>query len=76
MLDLRKVKDRKDLKLELLEGGLFDCDIKIIRVDDEILFSGKDCALILEYKTYQDAIKRHVLEDAKIKLKPKNFRLS
>lgn len=73
MLDLKKVKDRKDLSIEVLEGGLFGDDIRIVRVDNDLLFSGRDCALILEYKTYQNAIKRHVLDDAKIKLKPKNF---
>ena len=74
MVDLNEIKEREDLILEELEGGLFGSDIKIVRVsDDDLLFSAKDCALILEYKSYQAAIKRHILDDARIKLKPKNF---
>lgn len=74
MIDLKKIATRDDLELKLLEGGLFGGDIRVVKIGkDDLLFNAKDCALILEYKKYQNAIKHHVLDGDKIKLKLSNF---
>lgn len=74
MIDLEKIKERTDLQLKELEGGLFGGNIRIVPLENkEMLFLAKDCALILEYKKTERAIKQHVLDDAKVKLKPANF---
>jgi prophage antirepressor-like protein len=73
-MNLEEITCRQDLVLKLLEGGLFGGDIRVVAVTkDDLLFNAKDCALILEYKKTRNAIKQHVLEENKIKLRPSNF---
>ena len=75
MVDLKRVKDSKDLVL--LDSNSVFGPIRTVPVgNNEFLFNAKDCALLLEYKNTAKTIKKFVPDEHKIKLKNGNFKKS
>lgn len=73
-MDLEKVQKRKDLVMEMSSDNVFG-NIRMVRIgENDFLFNAKDCALVLEYKKTDQAIRKHVPRELKLKLKMKNFR--
>lgn len=76
MVDLEKIK--KADNLEMIESDTVGFGlIRMVPIgDNEFLFHAKDCALILEYKNPERAIRKFVPTDQKLKLKVKNFKVT
>lgn len=74
MIDLDKITKREDLTMFESADNSFGY-IRIIPIgDNEFLFNARDCALVLEYKNTQRAIRKYVPEKSKTKIKMKNLR--